>query len=120
MLASGPLIPSGQGSLVTAAQFIADLLTGSVATAFATIAVAGLGFGMLRGIISATSAARVLVGCFILFGAPYITRAIIAPVEDVRSAPPAQVYAAPVRAAPVVTNASNAFDPYAGASVPSR
>lgn len=118
-------VPSGDGSsLVLAARWIESVLLGTTATLVAIITVAGLGFLLLTGRIDLRRGATVVLGCFILFGAPVIADALyqltglggqvasyIPPI--VQAPPPAPL---PTRPTPPV----NVFDPYAGASVPNR
>lgn len=118
-------VPGGDGSsLVLAARWIESVLLGTTATLVAIITVAGLGFLLLTGRIDLRRSATVVLGCFILFGAPVIADALyqltglggqvashIPPI--VQAPPPAPL---PTRPTPPV----NVFDPYAGASVPNR
>jgi type IV secretory pathway VirB2 component (pilin) len=64
------------GSLASAMAWAAQLVSGPVATALATFALAGLGFAALSGSLSVTRAMRVLAGLVILFGAPQIAAAL--------------------------------------------
>jgi type IV secretion system protein VirB2 len=104
-------------SLSIATQWIAAALTGSVATAVATIAVAAIGFAFLQGRIDAGRAMRTLFGCFIIFGAPTISSALIGGSAQISLPSP------PVDAREQVSTPapqSIPYDPYAGASVPVR
>jgi type IV secretion system protein VirB2 len=96
--------------------WVASALTGSVATAVATIAVAATGFAFLQGRVEARRAARAVFGCFIIFGAPMISSTLIdaAVGSDLPTpvAAPSQVRAS--------TPPPVSYDPYAGASVPVR
>ena len=56
-------------ALSTAITTLLALLTGSLATALATIAVAGLGLALLAGRVMWHRAARVVLGCALVFGA---------------------------------------------------
>lgn len=72
--------PSGitgdQPGLVSAAAWLAELMTGTLATFIAILAVASLGFAMLLGRLPARHGMRIVMGCFILFGAPYLAAAL--------------------------------------------
>ncbi|MEY2926956.1 MAG: hypothetical protein RL367_1433 [Pseudomonadota bacterium] len=68
--------PAGSGPVVAALLWIQQALTGSVATAVAVIAVAMVGFMMLTGRMNWRFGATVIIGCFILFGAPRIVSGI--------------------------------------------
>lgn len=106
-------------ALSDAVRWVAELLTGRVATLVAILAVASVGIACLEGRIDSKRAIRVVLGCFIVFGAPTIAAGLIdlpppaasvsvdphtQPLIETRPPPPPQ--------AP--------HDPYAGASVPVR
>lgn len=97
-----------------AAEWLAAVLTGSAAVAASVLAVAGVGFLMLYGALPARKAARVAVGCFIVFSASAIATGIVGsfarpPEEPQQEQRPLYTPATP--------RASSA-DPYGGASVP--
>lgn len=104
-----------QSSLATAVGWVQTLLLGEVGTAVAVLAVAFVGFGMLRGDLRIKDGARVVLGCFILFGAPAISRGMMAwgqfaPVQTevrVTSLPQSTAIAAP----PLGRPSTNPFDP---------
>ncbi|HEX8641138.1 MAG TPA: TrbC/VirB2 family protein [Allosphingosinicella sp.] len=111
----------GSGALVGAVEWIHALLLGSVATVVAVIAVASIGFLMLAGRIDIRRGAIVIGGCFVLFGATSIAAGLqslassgVAPA-DYPSIPP-QAAAPP----PTPPSDEGAYDPYAGAAVPTR
>ncbi|HVR89827.1 MAG TPA: TrbC/VirB2 family protein [Novosphingobium sp.] len=119
MAASG-LDPAGSGPLLAAVNWIEQLLTGPLAIATAILAVAFVGFRMLSGDTSIRQGVRVIVGCFILFGAPMIARELTGAIQggDAMVAPSGQPqYQAvpPPPPAPQVPTARNGnpFDPYA-------
>jgi type IV secretory pathway VirB2 component (pilin) len=111
-----------QPALPTAAQWVVSVVTGTPAVVVATLAIAGIGFLMLAGRFPLRRGGLAIVGCFVLFGASAVAaslqtiassnendQAFIVPVE-----PPSP---APIPTSPV---SSQAYDPYAGASVPSK
>ena len=104
-------------ALPAAATWIAALLTGSLATSVAVMAVGATGLAMLSGRVSLRDGARAVIGCFVLFGAGALSAGILGLVRagagETVHAPPAQTVQPP---APMTTQP--AFDPYAGASVP--
>jgi type IV secretory pathway VirB2 component (pilin) len=102
-------------SLAATTRWLAQLLTGSIGTTIAIIAVALTGLSMLQGRISARDAARIVLGCFILFGAPSIARSILGH-QSPRPAARAEIYNAPPGFIAPPSQQNN--DPYAGASVP--
>lgn len=114
--------PGGPSALVAALSWVQDALLGTLATTVAVIAVAWIGLLMLSGRISGRHGVRVLLGCFVLFGASTIAAGIQTGIAATVEAgqPLAQdsinAASAPVLPEPPPTNA----DPYAGASVPTR
>jgi len=119
------LDPSGTNPITAALAWLQGTLLGTVATAVAVIAVAAVGFLMLTGRIDVRRAARVVLGCFIIFGASAIAGGIIGALrggggepEVARAAPP------PLPALPPPAAAQrppqSPYDPYAGAAVPQR
>lgn len=103
-----------ESALVAATNWIAGLLTGSLATSFAVLAIAGVGFGLLAGRVAVRRAVQVVLGMFILFGAPTLVRELTGAARGgaVAAAQPGEVSPPPAPTAPPSPN------PYAGASVP--
>ena len=62
--------------ILGAASWVRDLLMGPLATTVAVIAVAVVGFMMLTGRMNWKHGAMVILGLFILFGAPHIVASI--------------------------------------------
>ena len=118
--------PAGSGAIAAAVRWIQGTLLGTVATSIAIVAVASIGFLMLMGRLNWRYGASVVLGCFILFGAPTIAAGIRGAVAgDGREWAPPPVAVAPRRVpvavvptAPVSRPAS--ADPFAGAAVPTR
>lgn len=113
---------SGSSNAVAAALFwLTGLLTGELATVVAVLAVAGIGFLMLSGRTDARAALRVLLGCFILFGASVLSsvflRLAVAPNVADQPVPAPVVAAIPVSLPPAQASKSVPYDPYAGAAV---
>lgn len=112
--------PAGSSTLVEATQWIQGTLLGTLATTVAVIAVAWIGFRMLSGRVDLQRGAIVILGCFIVFGAPVIAAGLIKLGEAGKGSNIAPV-ASPVPPPPPQPKASSApYDPYAGASVPVR
>lgn len=109
-------------ALLTAVQWLRDTLLGSVASSIAVIAVASVGLGMLSGRLDWRRGARMVVGCFILFGAPSIAAGLMTLTSN-SGADSANETVPPVLPTPLPTAAAlppASYDPYAGASVPIR
>jgi len=116
--------PQGSSSLAAAVRWIEQVALGTIATSIAVIAVASIGLLMLTGRLQIRRGATVILGCFVLFGAPTIAAGILgavrsgpqaaAPVVISRTVPPPPPLPLPTpKAAP-------SYDPYAGAAVPPR
>lgn len=105
------------GVLPTASDWLVQLVTGSLATSIAILAIAFIGFGMLRGRIDMRRGATTLIGCFILFGAPAIAAALsdLARDDPSTAAIPTEPSIDPVANAPTVPKPQS--DPYAGAAL---
>ena len=110
--------PPGQSVIVAASEWLASLLTGSISTALAVLAVAFIGLSMLQGHVPTKRAARVVLGLFVLFSAPLLASALgnLARAISSPAPPPAEVRPSPLPALPPQPPAN--LDPYAGASVP--
>lgn len=105
-------------ALTGAVDWVRAVLTGTIGTSPAVIAVATLGLLMLSGRLPLRRGVTAVVGCFILFSASAIASGLIGavggtaiPIEQSNSPQPSYTPTLP-RAAP--------YDPYAGASVPAR
>lgn len=57
--------------------WIADTLLGEVAVTICVIAVAFVGFSMLTGRLSIRKGGQVILGCFVLLGAPFIAASLM-------------------------------------------
>lgn len=69
--------PSGRNALGDSAGWIADTMLGSVATGLCVLAVAFVGVMMLTGRLDWRQGIRVILGCFIIFGAPVIAAGLM-------------------------------------------
>lgn len=103
--------------LVDAVAWLTRTMLGSVGIGLCVIAVAIVGMMMLSGRLAVREGARVIIGCFVLLGAPSIAAGFQAFADhpDLRSADlgaPAPPPTLPRRNLPVST-----YDPYAGASL---
>lgn len=113
---------TGSDPLGAASTWITDLVAGSASLAIAVIAVAAIGFQLMSGRLVMMTAARTLLGVFILLGAGSIAAALIrvAEVDDtaVASQPAIDLARQPSREEQRAPQQPS--DPYAGASVPTR
>ena len=69
---------AGGNPLVDALNWMMQILLGPVATALAVMAVAGVGFMMLTGRMNWRYGGTVIIGVFIIFGAPRLVNSIAA------------------------------------------
>jgi type IV secretory pathway VirB2 component (pilin) len=105
----------GQSAILEAARWLEQLLTGSVGTTVATIVIAIAGIVMMQGHLAPRRAVTVILGAFILFGAPAIAAGIVAAAKGQRARSDRAVSVTPP---PALPGAAPQFDPYAGASTP--
>lgn len=108
---------SADSAVLSTAHWLEGLLLGGLGTSIAVLAVAGLGLSMLQGRLPVRHGLRVVLGLFILFGAPLIASGLadIGSHDGPASAPLASAAAPQFTRPPSVRPNS---DPYAGASVP--
>jgi type IV secretory pathway VirB2 component (pilin) len=110
------MAPQGSGAIANAATWVTDTLVGPFATSLAVIAVASAGLMMLGGRVNWRRGARVILGCFILFGSSAIAQGLIDAGRSAGPSPSAQATVAPLAptALPQGYPAANAnpFDPY--------
>lgn len=111
------LFDAGSGSTIGGAvSWLTGTLLGSVATLLCVLAVAVIGFAMLSGRLQIRRGAYVVLGCFVLLGAPIIASAFLSMVGS-------QAGVTEQRADSVKEPVPRAalppadYDPYAGASL---
>lgn len=109
-------------ALLSAAQWVEVLIQGPLATGLAALAIAALGFALLRGHIPVKRGATATLGCFVLLGAPAIAYGIVGIASDHADARPPMVAvniepSAPIFEVPAKPKGLLVSDPYAGASV---
>lgn len=104
-------------SVIASVQWLTGLTLGNLGNALAVLAVASFGFGMLLGQIPIKAGLRMLVGLFVLFSAPAIANGLLGSVRG--GAGESEVVAGDSDRLRVPSQGP-AFDPYAGAAVPSN
>ena len=97
---------------------IESWLTGPVGTDIAVIAVASFGFSLLGGRLSLRRGGLVVLGSFVLFGAPSIARGLLGLAGETHG-PTAVSGPATIDVPPPAVPTPPAYDPYAGAAMPS-
>lgn len=108
--------PAGQPVLTSAADWLTELLSGSVATAICVIAVATLGMMMLSGRISFRRGFQVILGCFLVLGASIVSTELQQFARGGGSETPPAPQVIEVQSPPKALPRAN-YDPYAGASL---
>ena len=106
-----------QSVIIIAALWLEHLLLGSVATAIAILAVAISGAMLFTGKAYVRRGMAMVLGCFLLFGAPVIAAGLCAMLTGVAGGPAAKAQSTAPSPPPAPVSA-NPFDPYAGAAVP--
>lgn len=104
-------------SLVESARWIERVILGEVAMGVCVIAVAFIGALMLTGRLPLREGLRVVLGCFVLLGAPVIAAGFVQGGTLLTEASPAPspVVTKPETPRPDLPPAE--YDPYAGASL---
>ncbi|TMM46660.1 TrbC/VirB2 family protein [Qipengyuania marisflavi] len=115
---SGPVpFPTfSNGPLEGAAGWLTGTMLGSLAIGLCVIAVATVGLLMLEGRLPLRRGARVILGCFILLGAPIIAASFTGAFRS-EPLPPGPAYSALPAADPRGNLPAADYDPYAGASL---
>jgi len=108
-----------RGSLVMAdaVSWLNGTLLGSVALGLCVVGVGMVGAMMLSGRLAVREGLRVLIGCFVLLGAPSIAASFQLLVDASGSAPPEAVLPSTAPAKPARNLPESNYDPYAGASL---
>jgi type IV secretory pathway VirB2 component (pilin) len=112
--------PPGGSVVFAATDWVQGALLGTLATVIAVIAVAAIGFLMLSGRVDLRRGITVVMGCFVLFGAPMIAkglRGIIGGSETVYATNEGRTMKPLVIPPPPPQPKPNAVDPYAGAAI---
>lgn len=99
-----------------AVRWIEDLMIGPVAALVATVGIAVIGLLFLNGTVHWNRAAKALLGCFVIFGAPSISAGLLNPVGTIFSTSHIQNDTAEFLGPP--PRPPEQYDPYAGAALP--
>lgn len=107
----------GGTPMLESARWIERVLLGEIALGVCVIAVAIIGALMLAGRLPLLDGARIVIGCFVLLGAPVIAAAFVDDRGElnVASTPPPPITVPIESTRPDLPPAN--FDPYAGASL---
>ena len=110
------VVPSGsESSLAQAIDWINNLLLGSLATGLCVLAVSLVGLLMLTGQMPIRHGMRVILGCFVLLGAPVIAAGLAGAWQSASPAAPEPMVFVPADSREALPPAD--YDPYAGASL---
>jgi len=113
--------PSHAQAFGATADWLQEVLSGSLATALGIVAISLVGLSMFQGRLRIKRAAFVVLGVFLLLGAPMISAGIIGNLHQALPAITNTTVASPPAIPPPKPALSpNPFDPYAGASVPTQ
>ena len=113
--------PPAQSVITPAALWLESLMFGTIASIIAALAIASIGLAMLTGRIPTRRGLAIILGCFILFGAKSVADGMKAALPGAASTQRAEVPPPPTYVKPPIQQPAPAsFDPYAGASVPTR
>ncbi|MBO6526417.1 TrbC/VirB2 family protein [Erythrobacter sp.] len=107
--------PGAESALVSAIEWINDLLLGSLATGLCILAVSLVGLLMLLGQMPIRQGMRVVLGCFVLLGAPVIAAGLAGAWQSAAPAATEPMVFIPEEARAPLPPAH--YDPYAGASL---
>lgn len=115
-VASSLFEASPEPVLSSAADWISGTLLGSAAVALCVIAIAFVGLMLMSGRLAVRDGLRVVVGCFVLLGAPVIAAGLQGAAEEVSapSTPSEPAIELPPTQPPLP---QSTYDPYAGASL---
>jgi len=108
--------PAGSSVLAASVLWLQGTLLGTLATTIAIIAVASVGLMMLAGRMNVRYGLTVILGSFVLFGAP----AIVAGIQSMAGTGLAYAPPPPAAPPPALPPLPANQDPYAGAAVPAR
>ena len=118
-----PYLQSDGTALLQAAQWCEAVARGPAMTIVATLAIAGIGMGMLGGRVSARRGLSAVIGCFVVFGAPTISLGLMSAASTMTDTAypeplPAVIVPGPQPDPPQRPQPPLNNDPYAGAAVP--
>ena len=102
--------------LVAASDWITGTLLGGLAAILCVIAVAFVGLLMMSGRLAIRDAVRVVLGCFVLLGAPVIAAGLQGVAKEAVVTVP-EIQPAPIMPPETAPRAPSTYDPYAGASL---
>lgn len=111
---AAPFEASDWPAIESGANWLVALATGSLALGVCVLAVAGVGLLMLSGRLPVGHGFRVVLGCFVLLGAPVVSAGLLSLVDG-QAYSEATAPEPPIAARPALPPAN--YDPYAGASL---
>lgn len=114
--------PPAASPVAESVAWVQGAALGTVATTVAVLAVATIGLLMLSGRLELRRGITLVIGCFILFGAAGIAGALtgLASTQTLGRSAIAPNSSLPPSQLEQSTSPPSAYDPYAGASVPSN
>lgn len=115
---ASPFAYSSEPALALAVDWLTGTLLGSIAAGLCVLAVAVVGFLMLQGRLPIRRAAAVIVGCFVLLGAPVIAGGFAGFWQGNRPAPAPLAVQETQRPVFVVPQDTDPYARDAGANLP--
>ncbi len=111
-----PFDARGGDPLGGASAWVSQVMLGQLAVGLCVVAVALIGLGMLGGRVNVRTGLRVVLGCFVLLGAPGIAASLLGFAEEVQV--PVEVHVA-AEESPLIREAlpPSDYNPYARASM---
>lgn len=112
--------PSSSNAITDGMAWVQGVALGTTATILSVVAVAAFGLLMLPGRLELRRGLSVVIGCFILFSASGMAKALVgAAMSQSMTTPPSSLSRdAPIAAVRDPGQRPSSYDPYAGASVP--
>ncbi|MEP1833869.1 MAG: TrbC/VirB2 family protein [Hyphomonas sp.] len=117
LLSSSLLTPRSPGALEAAVAWMTGTLLGTVATTLCVLAIAFLGIMLLTGRFAIREGFRIVLGCFIVLGAPILAAAFSGAFQQMTPSDPALVPPVVAAEEPRGELPPADYDPYAGASL---
>lgn len=113
---ASPFAASSAEPFQGAVDWLTGTLLGNIAVSFCVLAIAVLGLMMFTGRLPVREGLRVVIGCFVLLGAPLIAAGFAGAWSGAIDGPAVQVAPLP-DPSPRAELSPADYDPYAGASV---
>ena len=108
--------PPSAAVLPATSEWVTGTLFGGLAVSLCVLAIAFVGLMLMSGRLAIRDGARVVIGCFVLLGAPLVAAGLRGVADEASQAVPGGPVTIEPPPAPAPLPPS-AYDPYAGASL---